>query len=511
MSTNKDKLLEYSMSQNIMSSKSLSLLVVFFLAAIAIMPANSATNTDGQSNDVYLEIETQGGTIFDDFVNISGKSSIPVSELVWSIDHIEQFNTFAISTNSIVTSSTFTEVNVYNDIFHWDLSIPVGELNCTCTFSIAVPNHSSLQEESIVVFIGQYNHFSVINYQPSFNNVENSNSKLLTYEVIHLENTEISISEYINNVAFKADICQYSGNSCVSETRRVVLNHTIENDNLFLVEINQEFLDLDDGNWHFEIFMRDSYLRFSNVDEKILTFDTMAPEVEILGAVSASEMDTEVFSVKVDDGYDSSLVALTWTIKEPSGLVRGLIGNEYISDSSLMVEFNQSGIWNISVLAIDSVGHFTKQHHEVNIVNIAPEITLLAPSSESSDAIKIVTEISQQWYIDASMTYDTSNDVDDLIFQWIVDGEIIHVGDNLSDANFEKSGIYAVTLVVTDNDGLSTTSQIELLIESEGGSTDSKVSTILIAICILLICLSVIFLIRFSRDENTFNLPKWGK
>jgi len=237
----------------------------------------------------------------------------------------------------------------------------------------------------------------------------------------------------------------------------------------------------------------------------------MAPEVEILGAVSASEMDTEVFSVKVDDGYDSSLVALTWTIKEPSGLVRGLIGNEYISDSSLMVEFNQSGIWNISVLAIDSVGHFTKQHHEVNIVNIAPEITLLAPSSESSDSIKIVTVISQQWYIDASMTYDTSNDVDDLIFQWIVDGEIIHVGDNLSDANFEKSGNYAVTLVVTDNDGLSTTSQIELLIESEGGSTDSKVSTILIAICILLICLSVILLIRFSRDENTFNLPKWGK
>jgi len=237
----------------------------------------------------------------------------------------------------------------------------------------------------------------------------------------------------------------------------------------------------------------------------------MPPEVQISGAISANEMDTEVFSAKVDDGYDSSLVALTWTITEPSGIVRGLIGDEHISESSLRVEFNQSGVWNISVLAIDSVGHFTKQHHEVFIVNIAPEISLLAPSSESSDAVKIVTDISQQWHIDASMTYDTSNDVDDLIFHWIVDGEIIHVGDNLSDANLEGAGIYAVTLVVTDNDGLSTTSEIEIIIESKDDFSGSKISIVLIAVCIILIGLSIILLFRLNREENSFNLPKWGK
>lgn len=499
------------MSQIAMSSKLLSSLIVFFLAIVVMSPTTSATNTDGQSTDLFIGIETNDGSIFEDFINISGESSIPVSELIWSIDYVEQFNSFVISTESIVSSSTFTSVNVYNDVFYWDLSIPVNELNCTCRFSIVAPNYPSIADESVVIFIGQFNHFSVINYQPTFGNVENVNSELLNYEVIGIENTEISINQYSDNVVFKADICQYSGSSCVSETRRVVLNHTMQSDSIFVVEINQDFLSLDDGNWHFEIFMRDSYLRLSNVDEKILTFDTMPPEVQISGAISANEMDTEVFSAKVDDGYDSSLVALTWTITEPSGIVRGLIGDEHISESSLRVEFNQSGVWNISVLAIDSVGHFTKQHHEVFIVNIAPEISLLAPSSESSDAVKIVTDISQQWHIDASMTYDTSNDVDDLIFHWIVDGEIIHVGDNLSDANLEGAGIYAVTLVVTDNDGLSTTSEIEIIIESKDDFSGSKISIVLIAVCIILIGLSIILLFRLNREENSFNLPKWGK
>ena len=511
MSTNKDKLLEYSTSHRFMSSKLLSLLVVFFLASIATIPINSASKSGSESTVSFVEINTQSGTHFDDVINISGESSVPLSELVWSIKHIEQFNTIAIPNENIVSSSTFTDVNIYDDVFHWNLSIPVDELNCTCTFSIFAPNNPLIEEKSIVIFIGQFNHFSVISYQPNFNNFDNSNYESLTYQVIGIDHFETSITEYNNDIIFKADICQFSGDSCVSETTRVVLNHTIQNDNLFVVEINQEFLQLADGNWHFEIFMRDSYLRISNADEKILTFDTMAPEVIISGAVSASEMGTEVYSVKVNDGYDSSLVALTWTITEPSGIVRGLIGDEYISESSVRVEFNQSGVWNISVLAIDSVGHFTKQHYEINIENIAPVISLQSPSSESSDAVKIVAGISQQWYIDASMTYDTSNDVNDLVFHWIVDDEVIHIGENLSEENFVNSGNYVVTLVVTDDDGQSTSSQIEITIESDKTLNDGKVSTILILICIILVIMSVIVMFRYSKGERSFNLPKWGK
>ena len=112
---------------------------------------------------------------------------------------------------------------------------------------------------------------------------------------------------------------------------------------------------------------------------------------------------------------------------------------------------------------------FTKQYHEVLIENIAPEISLQVSTIESEDSGKIVATTSQSWYIDASMTQDTSNDVENLVFQWIVDDDIIHTGKNLTNANFVKSGNYDVILVVTDNDGLSTQSTIQIVIESGVG------------------------------------------
>ena len=82
---------------------------------------------------------------------------------------------------------------------------------------------------------------------------------------------------------------------------------------------------------------------------------------------------------------------------------------------------------------------------------------------------------------------------------------------NLTNANFVKSGNYDVILVVTDNDGLSTQSTIQIVIESESDETSDGVSIILVLFCVVLIGLSLILLARFSKDENSFNLPKWGK
>lgn len=509
MRTSEDKLLEYSMPQQIMSSKLLSMLAIFLMTSIVVFPYNSASVTDDSLDDMNVGITTAEGLVFENYINISGKSSIPLSELVWSINDIIQHKSQISSTSNIFSSSTFTDVTVSENKYFWELSIPVNGLNCTCTFSIAAPNNPRIDEQSIVLFVGQSNHFPVITHKPNFQNFDSLNSKFLHFEVVKAEDSEIN--SMLNELIFMADICQYSGNSCVSETSRIVLNNSLEDSGFYVVELSQDFLNLADGNWYFEIFVMDSFLRLSNADEMVLTFDITPPKVEILGAVEALEMESELFAANVDDGYDSSLVALTWTITEPNGEVRGLVGEEYVSDSSVRVEFNQSGTWKITVLAIDSAGHYTREYHEIIIENIAPEISLQPSIKQTTDSLIIISKSSQQWYVDASMSYDTTNDIDSLVFNWIVNEEVVHDGKNLTSSILTKAGNYEVTLVVTDNDGLSTKSSFNIVVESEDHSNSDGYSIILVLVCLLLLSLTVILLIRMTKGEKTFNVPKWGK
>ena len=259
MSTNKDNLLEYSMPHISMSTKLLSFMSVFFMASIIIFPLNSASLSNNDTDELSLEISTNSGNLFENLINISGQSSVPLSELVWTMNHINQHNNPEQSISSIMSSSTFTDVQVYDDIYFWELSIPVNELNCTCRFSVAAPNNPQIEEQSIVLYVGQSNHFSVITHKPNFQNFDSLDSKLLFYDVLNVENDEFDINGIINEGIFMADICQYSGNSCVSETSQIVLNYTLAENGLYAVELNQNYLGLVDGNWYFEIFVRDSF------------------------------------------------------------------------------------------------------------------------------------------------------------------------------------------------------------------------------------------------------------
>ncbi len=492
-----------------MSSRAIATFTVVFFVMVSILPDNSAASNSSVDDEPFITINTGNGLIFEDMINISGQSNIPAAELLWSINHIHPVDTLLITDSQIMSSSTFSDVSIVDDTYNWELSVPVDGLNCTCTFSISAINNVDLEESSIILFIGQNSHFSVITHIPSFQNIVDNQIKYLSYEIISPDSNSLNIPEISESFAFKANICQYSGNSCVSESVQVEINHTVQSDGTFLLEIDKTYLGIDDGNWNFEIYLRDSYLRFSNSDDQILTFDTNPPMVEILGTNETYEMGLEVFSTNIDDGYDSSLVALTWTITEPNGMLRGLIDGEYISDSSISIRFNQSGEWNISVLAIDSVGYFTKQSHIVYVQNVAP-IILLNNSIETSSNKGLEFDLDELWFIDASLTFDTVNDIDELTFTWFIDDEIIHVGKNLSNEQLNKSGNHEIILIVTDNDGDTAQSTVEIILNSEDDNENGS-NIIAIAIILIVVLFASILLIRFRKEEASFNLPKWGK
>ena len=230
-----------------------------------------------------------------------------------------------------------------------------------------------------------------------------------------------------------------------------------------------------------------------------------------MGAESSVEMNYELYSANIDDGYDNSLVAITWTITEPSGLTRGVLQSEMVTDTSIGIEFNQSGDWNISVLAIDSAGYYTKESVIIVVANIPPEINFEASISSNQFSNELVYDSSDTWFIDASLSSDTVNDLDGLKFNWIHDGEIIHNGPNITHLDYDELGSSTLILQVTDSDGATSeySFQIEL---TNSENTNSKENIFIGVFTIIIVFLLSVFLIKRARvNEPRFNLPKWGK
>ena len=177
-----------------------------------------------------------------------------------------------------MSSSIFNSVVMNNDVYDWQLTLPVNGLNCTCVFSIESINDENIHD-NLVMFVGINTHFPVIKYMPSFQEYESNEVKIFEFKVIFPEESLPNNFELLNTHSFRASMCQYSGNSCITESTLVELNHTLNDAGTFNVKIDKTYLDLADGNWNLKIFLRDSFLRLSNHVEMVLTFDTSPPEV----------------------------------------------------------------------------------------------------------------------------------------------------------------------------------------------------------------------------------------
>ena len=119
-------------------------------------------------------------------------------------------------------------------------------------------------------------------------------------------------------------------------------------------------------------------------------------------------------------------------------------------------------------------------------------------------------DLDELWFIDASLTFDTVNDIDDLTFTWFLDDEIIHVGKSLSNEQLNKSGNHEIILIVTDNDGDTAQSTIEIILNSEDDTEDDS-NIIAIVTILIIVLLATMLLMRFRKEDVSFNLPKWGK
>lgn len=477
------------------------------LLVISMLVSNtSAIPSKGHHHGTEnLTIDQPDGQQFIEYLNLTGTSIFPASELSWSISEI--LPEVVSNQNIINHSNIFEQVTVEDNVWYWELSIYIGELNCSCEFSIIHQHNEDHHQSNILVYLGESDHFPIIENIPSFQSPSDNSDVVLKYAVTWPPN-ENNLIDGLNISLFKAEICQYSGEACVSNSFSIELPYSVLNDGIYMIQINQEEIQINDGNWLFNIIYRDSYLRTSNLHSKVLTFDSNPPNVTVFGDQNTTEMSQTIYSILVDDGYDSSSIAITWTLTNPDGDIRALFSSEIIDDNSAKISFNKSGNWSISVLAIDSVGHYTRISHVVDVENTPPVISIDSIDEINSD---MTFDITSDWYLDASNSVDTENDKIKLIFQWYIDDSMIYSGKNLSQSVLSKPGSYEIKLIITDDDGDKDEYELLLTLKQDSETReDASFSPVIvgsISLIAILLLISLIFTLNKSNGE--FKLPKW--
>ena len=226
-----------------MTSKSMATILATLVVLVTTL-STSAFAEEQLNSAEFLIVNSNDGQNFAQVVNLTGESSIAASELGWSISNLDPVNSVASESEVLLESSIFTNVTISNDIYYWELSIPVNGLNCTCLFTITTTDNSLDLTDFMIIFIGTESHFPIITYVPSFQTYANNAVKYLEYNVTFPENDYQNNIESINPASFKANICQFSGNSCITEETQVDLNYSVTESGNFVLEIDHIYLSL---------------------------------------------------------------------------------------------------------------------------------------------------------------------------------------------------------------------------------------------------------------------------
>ena len=474
-------------------------------------------NHHGKQNqsDLLITIDQSEGDVFTQSINLSGISNIPPTELSWQISDVAGDN----GTKVVIESSYFSEIEFNDDTWNWYINETIDDIVCTCILEITNFHESNTTNMganiatyiSTIIYLGDIVHNPYLVPRDNYQNQISNTQSVFGYELIFpnmiAESTFIEID---NQSSFVAKVCLLNQYVCVSETQNIELEFSNTQHSHFSVILNQSSLGLQDGIWKFEIQYLDPFLRLSNAHEQIVTFDSNPPVATIFGQQSANEMETIVYSLTVDDGYIGSKVSATWTIYVPNQGIRSLDQDEIIDESTISITFDESGEWIISVLVMDSAGHYLRENLSVIVKNLEPNLLIQADGLvlTNDDVIKFKNR--ENVILDAGLSTDTDNDQDSLIYMWYLDGELLSSNMTISDSDLpEGSNSYYITLKVLDDDDAF--SELSFLIEIQD-DTDEKSSKLLIGIFLIILLATplVILIVRKKTSgDSGFTMPRW--
>lgn len=397
----------------------------------------------------------------------------------------------------------------------WNVTISDG--NCTCMISI---NSNGGNIHQIVANIGEDIHVPMIamtstpSTGPHRGSISYTGNSYNVDENITLSNTlilcpistghqscEDTIGDYWNNLGGLVDTFS--------------VNWTWGADESFSISLNlQDVSQLSDGEYYVGWALRDENLLSSwSIIPNTLIVDRKPPEISLAGPDMVNESAQKI-TIDASQTDDQSSLYYSWIIYLPDGSARGPYEDEkqYLNDAvpSLLITPNITGEWIFKATITDEAGNQNVSNLTLFVTNLGPVAHLALNSIPIQDGSSHQLVQGGEWMFSANASTDTSNDVDELTFSWLLDGEEISALYEFHLEEHEISGVHMLNLRVTDDDGAMDEISISLISAgSEETVKEGKSIFVALGISLLLVLIGSVSIGLFRVRNSKRILPDW--
>ena len=492
--------------------KTIRISTVKWAVLLLLFASNPLTNTTAGATDtstpnpVTLTFDQDRGTVFSEWLNVSGHSSVPLRDTAWAV-----VNTSGQTPVTVLEGPYLTSVRpVAEHAYSWELSVNLGSVECTCYLELEISS-DEFQPVSVrhIVYIGELHHRPVFldEEHTSGHSQKFQETPLVVNGVEHVELPLVLPSPNASSLQTFALICEAPFQVCLGAPDQQSLPFTFHDDSL-LVELNSTNMGLHEGIWRIDVSVMDGLLRRSQDVRLTLIHDVTPPDVQLSSPETVHEAQRFNVFANGDDGYAGSSYLVTWVLTEPSGNTRAPSSNELITKNQLALNFSNSGVYIIDATVRDRAGNSVTISTEARVLNLQPKAEITVDNLQLQAGATIILGPDHTWTLNGN----TSSDNEVVQYLWVINNATsIRSVPTLERGNFDGAGTYSVELIVFDDDGASDAKQVNVVIvdgtESLGQESFSSPATIGLFILIMLACTA--WLAR-QRVESENDLPKWN-
>ena len=476
-----------------------------------------AVHSTGVELSNNIEFDVPEGSQFDDVLNLTGISTIPLKNASWSIVNISGATPITLLSGPYLTSVQ----PVAEGLFAWSLIVDVHDVDCTCYVELNVKEerrgNSGHEKERggpdisrLVVYLGENNHRPVFPHE--IDHMSDSMPESLEEASDHatLLSSEFNISYPLvtapnsgSIVSVQALVCPAPYGVCTTAPFEVDIPFTVS-ENQLLLAVDPTLIQLEEGVWQFDFTAKDALLRSTASTRAIFLHDTQAPRISLTLDTIVNESEPVHVYASLEDGYVGAKYSMTWSLEYENEQRRAPLSHEVVNEDHLLLNLTEQGAYTIHLSVRDLAGHLGTASEDFTVLNLRPTARISIAGMVLSDNGRFSVDLKEEWELNASESFD--NEVVDYL--WVInDDRSVRGTPTLDSTQLSDVGLHQIELIVFDDDGAthSTVVEIEILGEESAESQRGPLLALL-----ALVAIAAIVLVLRNREPSSHGLPKWN-